>query len=330
MTVASPSSLYADLAVEVQLNAPLGARTWYGIGGCADALVTPLTVDALSKLAQRCRRDGIPLRVLGSGANLLVDDEGIDGVVVSLSSPAFKAVEFNADGRVERMRVWGGAQLEPLIHECSRRGLRGIEQMSGIPATLGGAIRMNAGGKFGAIGDVVDAVALLDDAGELRVYTAAELRFGYRETNLPSGIVAWAALRVEEDDPVACRARVMEIFKYKKSTQPMGAASAGCMFRNPLMPDGTRESAGKLIDLAGLKGLRVGSAVVSTTHGNFLAFDRPSGSAVARTDDMRRLIEQVQSGVERRFGVVLATEVVQWRRGDLSDLTPTRTRGSSA
>ena len=216
------------------------------------------------------------------------------------------------------MRIWGGAQLEPIIHQCSRRGLRGIEQMSGIPATLGGAIRMNAGGKFGAIGDVVDAVALLDESGELRVYTADQLRFGYRETNLPEGVVVWAALRVQEDDPVACRTRVMEIFKYKKSTQPMGAASAGCMFRNPVMPDGSRESAGKLIDLAGLKGLRVGSAVVSETHGNFLAFDRASNAAAARTDDMRRLIEQVQVGVEKRFGVRLATEVVYWRRGEMS------------
>ena len=318
MTVASPSSLYADLEVEAQLNAPLGAKTWYGVGGAADVLVTPLSLKALATLAQRCRRDGIPLRVLGSGANLLVDDEGVDGVVVSLDSPVFKAVEFNADGAVERMRIWGGAQLEPIIHQCSRRGLRGIEQMSGIPATLGGAIRMNAGGKFGAIGDVVDAVALLDESGELRVYTADQLRFGYRETNLPEGIVVWAALRVQEDDPVACRMRVMEIFKYKKSTQPMGAASAGCMFRNPVMPDGSRESAGKLIDLAGLKGLRVGSAVVSETHGNFLAFDRASSAAVARTDDMRRLIEQVQVGVEKRFGVRLATEVVYWRRGEMS------------
>ena len=325
MTVASPSSLYADLAVEVQLNAPLGDKTWYGVGGAADILVTPLTLDALATLAQRCRRDGIPLRVLGSGANLLVDDEGVDGVVVSLKSPVFKSVEFNADGAVERMRVWGGAQLEPLIHECARRGLRGIEQMSGIPATLGGAIRMNAGGKFGAIGDVVDAVAMIAPSGELRVYPRDELHFGYRETNLPAGIVVWAALRVHEDDAIACRARVMEIFKYKKSTQPMGAASAGCMFRNPLMPDGTRESAGKLIDLAGLKGLRVGSAVVSTTHGNFLAFDQPSGSGGAKTDDMRRLVEQVQAAVEKRFGVLLATEVVQWRRGDVSDLAPSRT-----
>jgi UDP-N-acetylmuramate dehydrogenase len=322
MTVASPSSLYSDLDVEAQLDAPLGPRTWYGVGGRADLLVRPRTIEALSTLVRRCRRDDVPLRVLGSGANLLVDDEGVDGVVVTLDDAAFRKVEFNVDGRVERMRVFGGAQLEALIHKCARQGLRGIEQMSGIPATLGGAVRMNAGGKFGSIGDVIDAVAMVGTDGELRVYTAAELEFGSRETNLPAGTIVWAVLRMQEDDPIACRARVMEIFQYKKSTQPMAAASAGCMFRNPLMADGRRESAGKLIDLAGLKGLRVGSAVVSTTHGNFLAFDRPSASSVARTDDMRALVEQVQREVSSKFGVELATEVVFWRRGEYARSTP--------
>lgn len=325
MTVASPSSLYSDLDVEWELDAPLAPHTWYGVGGRADVLIHPRSIEALATLARRCHRDGVPLRVLGSGANLLVDDEGVDGVVVKLDAPCFKAAEWNADGRVERMRAFGGASMEKLVQECARRGIRGLEQMSGIPASVGGAIRMNAGGKFGAIGDAVDAVAVIGTDGQLRVYSREEIHFGYRHTSLPAGIVAWVVFRVSEDDPVACRQRVLEIFAYKKSTQPMGAASAGCMFRNPLMPDGTRESAGKLIDLAGLKGLRVGSAVVSTTHGNFLAFDQPSGSGGAKTDDMRRLVEQVQAAVEKRFGVLLATEVVQWRRGDVSDLAPSRT-----
>ena len=316
MTVASPSSLYSDLDVAVHLDEPLGPRTWYGVGGRADVLLRPRSIDALATLVRRCRRDSVPLRVLGSGANLLVDDEGVDGVVVLLDAPAFRNVEFNVDGRVERMRVFGGAQLEPLIHKCSREGLKGIEQMSGIPATLGGAVRMNAGGKFGSIGDVVDAVAMIGTDGELRVYPAEQIAFGYRESTLPAGIIVWASLRMQQDDPVVCRTRVMEIFKYKKSTQPMGASSAGCMFRNPLLPDGRRESAGKLIDQAGLKGLRIGSAMVSPTHGNFLVFDRNTAGATARTDDMRSLVERVQREVQAKFGVELATEVVLWRRGE--------------
>ena len=311
MIVASPSNLYADLDVEAAIDAEIGRETWFGIGGRADLLLRPRSTSSLVALAQRCRRDGIPLRVLGSGANLLVDDEGVDGVVVRLDHPSFTAVDFNAEGRVERMRVHGGASMERLVQECARRGLRGVEQMSGIPASLGGAVRMNAGGRFGAIGDSIDAVALIGPDGALRVHPSEELRFGYRETNLPPGIVAWASLRVEPDDPVECRKRVKEIFAYKKSTQPMSAASAGCMFRNPLRADGTRESAGLLIDRAGLKGLRVGGAFVSLEHGNFIAVDPGT-----RTDDVRGLVEEVRRRVLAHAGIALETEVVFWRRGE--------------
>jgi UDP-N-acetylmuramate dehydrogenase len=317
MIVASPSSLYSDLDVSAQVDAPLAEHTWFGIGGRADLLVRPNSIEALVTLARRCRRDGIPLRVLGSGANLLVDDEGVDGVVVKLDTECFRRVDFNADGIVERMRVFGGASMEKLVQDSARRGLRGLEPMSGIPASLGGAIRMNAGGKFGAIGDVVDAVAVLGADGEQRVFTASELRFGYRESNLPAGIVLWASLRVAEDDPIACRERVKEIFAYKKSTQPMAAHSAGCMFRNPVMPDGSRVSAGKLIDQAGLKGTRIGCAFVSAEHGNFIAIDRKAG-APARTDDLRELVDLIKSRVLDGAKVELQTEVVFWRRGEAS------------
>ena len=311
MIVASPSSLYSDLDVRVELDAPLAAQTWFGIGGRGDILIHPQSVQALETLTRRCRRDGIPLRVLGSGANLLVDDDGVDGVVLKLDAPVFQAVEFNASGRIERMRAFGGASMEKLVLECSRRGIRGLEQMAGIPASVGGAVRMNAGGKFGAIGDVVDAVAVVAVDGELSVLTRDSLHFAYRETSIPKGSIVWASFRVESDDPIACRARVLEIFAYKKSTQPMSAASAGCMFRNPVMPNGTMESAGRLIDRAGMKGARVGGAFVSDAHGNFLAVDRG-----ARTDDLRALIEKVQAAVSVNSGVELATEVVFWRRGD--------------
>ena len=170
---------------------------------------------------------------------------------------------------------------------------------------------MNAGGKYGAIGDAVDAVALLAHDGALRIYQRDELNFGYRTTNLPAGIVVWASFRVASDDPVACRKRVLEIFTYKQSTQPLAASSAGCMFRNPTMPDGTMKSAGQLIDLAGLKGTSVGGAFVSMQHGNFLAVNKG-----ARVHDMRALVDLVQERVFAQFNVHLHTEVVFWRRGD--------------
>jgi UDP-N-acetylmuramate dehydrogenase len=169
---------------------------------------------------------------------------------------------------------------------------------------------MNAGGKFGAIGDVVDAVALLDEAGELRVYTSDELRFGYRETNIPDPIVLWAAFRLQQVDPVALRARVMEIMNYKKGTQPLAENSAGCMFRNPTPPGGERTSAGKLIDEAGLKGLKVGGASISPRHGNFVTVERGT-----RTADVLELVRRVQARVKETHGVELVREVVFWSRG---------------
>ena len=311
MTVKSPSSIYADLDVHVELDAPLGPHTWYGIGGRADALVRPNTLAALQTLLRRCYRDGVPLRILGSGANLLVDDDGVDGIVVKLDTPAFKAVEFNASGHVERMRAWGSASTEKLVQECARRGLAGLEQMSGIPSSIGGAVRMNAGGKYGAIGDAVDAVAIATPEGELAIYAKDSLRFDYRETNIPRGIMVWSSFCVTPSDAVACRKRVKEIFLYKRSTQPLAASSAGCMFRNPLLPSGARESAGKLIDLAGMKGARVGGAFVSPEHGNFLAVDKG-----ARTDDLRALVERVRLAVLKTHSIELETEVVFWRRGE--------------
>jgi UDP-N-acetylmuramate dehydrogenase len=256
-------------------------------------------------------------RVLGSGANLLVGDDGVEGVVILLDAPCWKELRLNAEGPVTMARVGAGRDLAKTIHDTARASLAGLEPLIGIPAQVGGAIRMNAGGKFGAIGDAVDAVAVLGADGEQRVFTASELRFGYRESNLPAGIVLWASLRVAEDDPIACRERVKEIFAYKKSTQPMAAHSAGCMFRNPVMPDGSRVSAGKLIDLAGLKGTRVGCAFVSAEHGNFIAIDRKAG-APARTDDLRELVDLIKSRVLDGAKVELQTEVVFWRRGEAS------------
>ena len=222
------------------------------------------SADALATLVRRCKENEIPVRIR-SGANLLVADEGVDGVVIRLDQPAFREVSYNADGAVEAARAMAGADMARTLNETVRRGLAGLQQMAGIPASIGGAIRMNAGGAFGSIGDAVHSVACLDDGGEIVVYPASELRFEYRQTNLPHRIILWAAFHLEDDDPRALRNRVLEIFNYKRSTQPMADASAGCTFKNPVDPaTGERTSAGGLIDRAGLKGHRIGSAEVST------------------------------------------------------------------
>lgn len=306
----SRSSLFGDLDVEAVADAPLGRRTWYGIGGNADLLIRPRSVDALATLVKRCRLSSTPLRVLGSGANLLVGDDGIDGVVVHLDTPAFKEIKYNTAGDIHAMKAMAGADMAKALMDSVRRGLEGLVQMAGIPASVGGALRMNAGGAFGCIGDAVQSVTCLTRAGEVVTYPAGELRFGYRETNIPDPIILSAVFDLTPGDPLALRDKVKEIFTFKKSTQPLADHSAGCTFKNPIDPiSEQRVSAGKLIDEAGLKGLSVGGAEVSTHHANFIV-TKPG----AKADDVLHLLELIRKRVFEHAGVELEEEVVIWRR----------------
>lgn len=313
MTGAHPwsTSLFADLDVEVELDAPLGVHTWYAIGGKADALVRPRSEDALATLLRRCARNGVRVRTLGAGANLLVDDDGVDGVVIKLDAPCFQELRLNAEGAPGRAHVGGGRDLGKTIHETVRASLAGLEPLIGIPATVGGAVRMNAGGKYGAIGDVVESVGLVTPSGERRTYSKDAIGFSYRHTDLPAGTVTWAVLRLKPADTAALRVRLREISAYKASVQPLGDLSAGCMWKNPVIEaTGQRVSAGKLIDEAGLKGTSVGGATVSMQHGNFITV-RPG----ARAADVMELAERVGQEVLARTGVRLEREVVFWKRG---------------
>ncbi len=308
---AGASRLFADLEVDVEPDAALGPRTWFGVGGRADALVRPRSIDALQTLVGRCHRDGIELRVLGEGANLLVEDEGVGGVVVRLDHPAFRERQIEGRGGADSVRAHAGVELPRLILETSRAGLAGLEGLAGIPASIGGAVKMNAGGAFGAIGDRLHAAAVLDRRGEVSVYAAADLKLGYRRASLPGPVLLWASFSLESDDPMRVQERVREVFAYKRSTQPLSDHSAGCMFKNP-PPDssGEKRSAGQLIDQAGLKGLAVGAASVSRQHANFVTV-APGATAA----DIVALADLVSDRVFDHAGVRLEREVVVWGRG---------------
>ena len=293
-------------------DAPIGeAHTWFKAGGRCDALVQPRSLAALRDLLRRCGEADAPVRVLGLGANLLVADEGVDGVVLKLDQPAFNDFRIGVDGCAEMVEALGGVDLAKVMHAAGRAGLEGLSPMAGIPASAGGAIRMNAGGRYGAIGDVVESVTLLDAHGRERTLQRSELRFDYRHAELPEGIVLSARFKLTPDDPARARERILEIMAYKKRTQPLKANSAGCMFRNPTLATGERVSAGMLIDRSGLKGATHGSALVSDEHANFLCV-APCG----RANDVLALVETVQARVQAEQGVALNTEVVIWRRGD--------------
>ena len=303
--------LFADLEVDAFPDHPIGKDTWYAVGGHADMMLRPRTTEALSTIIRRCHESEVPIRILGSGANLLIADEGVDGIVVKLDHPHFKEVRYNLEGAPEIIRAMAGSDMQKTMHETVRRGLGGLEQMAGIPASIGGAIKMNAGGAFGEIADSVHAVACLDRRGEIVVYPRESLEMAYRTTNLPDAPIIWATFELNDQDPLILRERVREIFQYKKKSQPMADKSAGCAFRNPIDPaSGERISAGMLIDRARLKGRSIGEAEVSQCHGNFLVMKTGAGKA----SDLIRLIDLVREGVRTDSGIELQTEVVVWDR----------------
>jgi len=299
---ASAAALLDRLGIAYEPEAPLGPRTWYGIGGRAEALAHPDSLEALAALAARCHDTTIPLRVLGRGANLLVREGTVPGIVVALDRPWF--TEVREDGN--RVHARGGADLFKLVRETARAGLAGLEHVYDIPATVGGAVRMNAGGQYGTISDCLESVSLMRATGEVETLPAARIAFGYRRTDIAAPLIVEAAFALERADPAATSERMKSIFAQKKQSQPFGDRSAGCAFKNPV--DQTDKGAGRLIDEAGLKGKTHGTAKVSELHANFLLADRETG----RAEDVYQLMLDIERAVKAHHGIALEREVVVW------------------
>lgn len=298
------------------MQAHAAIPTWFGIGGRADRLVTPESVSGLVGVLGREGR----VRVLGEGANLLVDDDGVDGVVLSLRSPAFKGYEI--DPATGRVRVGAGTDLAKLIHTTTKAGLAGLEGLGGVPATVGGALVMNAGGKYGEISSVVSVVRGLNGRGEAVERHRDQIAFSYRYSGLSELVITEAELTLTPGDPMALRERYKAVMEDKSKCQPLKENSAGCVWKNPVLladidgigPKGARVSAGMLIDRAGLKGLACGSASVSAVHANFVVTAK---GGEGKAGDVVRLMREVRRRVMDRYGVRLEPEVVIWsRRGD--------------
>jgi UDP-N-acetylmuramate dehydrogenase len=292
--------------LEVVENAPV--RTWFGVGGGADRLARPRDVEQVL----RCLEMDPGLRVLGEGANLLVDDDGVGELVVDTAG--MNPVQIDPAGRVVAM---AGARLPKLITDTVRAGLGGLECLGGIPASVGGAVIMNAGGAFGQIADVVSRVWALDREGREVVLERGEIGFGYRASGLGGLIVMRVEFALEPGDAGMLRGRLKEVMAYKKGSQPLAEDSAGCVFKNPVLERdvegvgraGERVSAGMLIERAGCMGMVVGGARVSDRHANFVV----TGEG-ARAGDVIELMERVRRRVLDAFGVELSPEVVVWRR----------------
>jgi UDP-N-acetylenolpyruvoylglucosamine reductase len=276
-------------------NEPLARRTTLRVGGPADVLAEPGSEADLAAVLQFAAGRSLPVFILGRGSNLLVRDGGVRGIVISLVHSHFSRVEL--EGAL--LRCGAGARLKVVAAEAKRAGLAGLEFLEGIPGTVGGALRMNAGAMGSWTFDVVHSVRFMDRIGNVRELPAREVPVEYRACPLLRDHIALGAVfQGREDSREAIDAR-MQAFSRKRWTSQPAAPSAGCMFKNP-----TEVPAGKLIDELGLKGLRVGGARVSDEHGNFIVND---GQATAR--DVLELAELIRQKAWASRGIRLETEV---------------------
>ncbi len=278
---------------------PLAPYTTWRIGGPAELLAVPTHRQDLMLAVNWAVSRGVPWRVLGNGSNLLVHDRGVRGLVIRVRKVLDQV---RIDDRV--LTAGAGAMFPAVAHMAAAAGLAGIEFGAGIPGTIGGAVVMNAGWHEHEIGNVVDQVEYLEPRGEVRRYRGSECGFRYRASRFRGGpgVVLSARLDLEPGDPAEINRRLERFASSRKQNQPTDLPSCGSVF---LKPPG--DFAGRLIDRAGLKGLRVGDVEVSRKHANFFV---NLGRATAA--DVLQLVEQVEAGVEQRFGIRLVREFEFW------------------
>ncbi|MEK6742387.1 MAG: UDP-N-acetylmuramate dehydrogenase [Nitrospirota bacterium] len=294
---------FTDLRGEIRLHEPMSGHTSFRIGGNADALVFPVDRQDLAALLREIRDQRLPFVVLGGGTNLLVRDGGFRGAAISLKKMADIDIsrEYRSlGGSFAVITVEAGAMLARLLSFSVEHGLTGFEFSTGIPGTVGGAVCMNAGTAQGEMGDIIDTVTLVAPDGELILRHREEMGFGYRTANIPADhVVLDAKILLRYGDAGKIKARVKQIMAGRKERQPWGLPNAGSVFKNPL-----DESAGKLIESAGCKGLTVGGAQVSQKHANFIV---NRGNATAA--DVLQLMELIKEKVLEMHRVRLEPEI---------------------
>ena len=286
-------SAVADIRGVVRFNAPLKEYTSFHIGGPADVLVEPADVEDVVRLAKQTHEQKLPIFVLG-GTNLLVRDKGIRGVVVSLEK--LRAIR-EESGSV--LYVEGGVGMPTLIGYAIRRSLAGLEWAAGIPGTVAGCVVMNAGTRLGEMKDSVKAVRMVSPNGALIDCPAEAIEFRYRRATLPPGVVVGVWLQLRPGVRADIEKVVKDYLHYRRDTQPLTLPSAGCVFKNP-----PNDSAGRVVEAAGLKGTSVGDAQVSTKHANFIVNQGHASAA-----DVLSLIKKVRARIARTMGVKLELEL---------------------
>jgi UDP-N-acetylmuramate dehydrogenase len=291
-------------ARSIRWDVPLASRTTYRIGGPADALVTLLAVEDLQRVLALCRSEGLRWKVLGRGSNILADDDGFRGVIIVLEGK-FKYIvrQRNATDRQTLVHAGAAVGLSRLADWCSAEGLSGLEFAAGIPGAVAGAVIMNAGAWGGNMAGVVAAVELTG-AEDTLTLTGERMGFSYRCCESrpdwhADRVITAVLVRLEPEKPEVIRQRMRQLLDKRRSSQPSGIPSGGCVFKNP-----PGMSAGRLIDEAGLKGSRIGDARVDDTHANFFV-----NCGKARATDVQELMELVRERVYQHSGVRLEPEI---------------------
>ena len=291
----------------VTRNAALAPFTTFKVGGPADWLVTLKSAEEVRAVVQLAREHGVPVSVLGGGSNVLVSDAGVRGVVVRVHGGDVRALGPST------VRADAGLTINGLVRWTINRGISGLEAWAGTPGTVGGAVFGNAHFQGRLISELVDRVTLISADGTVDDVPTAEMEFGYDYSRLhrTREVVLSADFRTGRGEPAALREVARQSLAFRKRTQPLEAASAGCIFQNPdpaleTVPAGIPPSAGALVDRAGLKGASEGKARVSPTHANFIVND---GGATAA--DIARLVERCKREVAAQFGVTLREEIVR-------------------
>ncbi len=283
---------------KVLFEESMAPRTCFRIGGPAEVWVEPANVSSLAEIVRFSRKKEIPLMVIGAGGNILVKDKGIRGIVVSLSSVHFRTIDRTGE---QRIRVSSGVRLQKLLRITRARGLGGLEFTVGIPGTLGGAIIMNVGGKDKNISDLVSKVDLMDKNGGLISLARKDINFDYRFSGLEDYVVLRVHLHLKNRPQDLIDRDISDYLRFKNTSQDLELPSAGCIFKNP---EHSTFPAGRLMELSGLKGKRIGGAQVSTKHANFIV-----NRGKARAKDVMKLIELVRKKVRKDHSLDLELEL---------------------
>jgi UDP-N-acetylmuramate dehydrogenase len=283
----------------------LAPLTTFKVGGIADLFVEPRSADEMLVALRLAHERHVPVTLLGGGSNVLVADAGVRGLVLRP-----RGGQVIRDGS-HRVRADAAVTINGLVRWLIAHGLAGMEAWAGTPGTVGGGIYGNAHWSGRLISDLVIEVRLATRSGEVRDEPVAAMEFGYDRSRLQrtGEVLLSAVFRVTDGDPNRLRETARASLAYRKRTQPLASPSAGCIFQNPgpgvALPEGVPPSAGALVDRAGLKGTRIGGALVSPTHGNFIV---NTGEATAA--DIRALVEACRTAVRAKFGVELENEIV--------------------